>query len=471
MGWWEDIFRPINFGKPDEKKRQEIMKRGYGFSDRDQIGDLGRRSQYQKPSTSTRKMATSKPFKWPAGELSTQRTQNKPYVPDDQYLAAKARNNPQLNPPQSSLDMTPGGINAIPQGPPMGPSLMEQILDRLDDPYGGFKGTVDTSALDAALQSQLGQIGKVRANTNQNFTTSDRNLYAMHDAAKQEALTKGKAAFQDIGADQVAALRDTRQDAVGDLQAIKNEQNAKRVAMLKSLGIEQAGAVPTDSSELDQAIGSITSRGAAEEANASEDQGSNLAYNQTFANSVGQQGAQRRAELAQQLQGILGQLGQAEVEANQQYGLTKAQLTEQAKERDYNMWQQQRQFDAQQYNNLFNQKMQLDDQNFRREQTEYDRMLEQQKMQMQAPPEVPGFGGLAEDLLNNYSEPESQQAMSVLSEVLSSDYMNGIPEGYDRASILARRLRERGVNPVIASQLATNYSNLGNNNGFAPLPY
>jgi hypothetical protein len=135
------------------------------------------------------------------------------------------------------------------------------------------------------------------------------------------------------------------------------------------------------------------------------------------------------------------------------------------------MWQQQRQFDAQQYNNLFNQKMQLDDQNFRREQTEYDRMLEQQKMQMQAPPEVPGFGGLAEDLLNNYSEPESQQAMSVLSEVLSSDYMNGIPEGYDRASILARRLRERGVNPVIASQLATNYSNLGNNNGFAPLPY
>ena len=111
----------------------------------------------------------------------------------------------------------------------------------------------------------------------------------------------------------------------------------------------------------------------------------------------------------------------------------------------------------------------MDDQNFRREQAELDRQAAMAKAM--GPMEVPGFGGLAEDLLNTgYEEPDTQRAMQVLSEVLSSDYMNGIPEGYDRTSILARRLRENGINPVIATQLATNYGNLGNVNGYTPLP-
>ena len=467
MGWWEDLWRPINFGKPDEEKRKEVMNRGYGFSNKDQFGDLGKRSQYTPPAAKPKAAVSNKPFRWPAGELSTSsydESKRMRATPDDHYIAAKARMNPALNPPMESLDL--GG----PQGP-QGPSLMEQILDRLDDPYGGFKGNVDTSALDAALRAQLGQIGQVRGRTNENFRTSDANILGMHEAARNEALTKGKASYQDIGNDQLAALRGTRTDAVGDLQRMKAEDNAKRMAMLKNLGIEAAAAEPTDTSALDSAIASITNRGAAEETNASEDVATNLAYNSQFADSLGQAGVQRRSELNQQLQSILGQLGQAEVEANQRYGLTKAEMIEQAKQQDYQNWQQNRQFDQSMYNNLFGQKMQLDEQQWRREQADLDRQWEMQKAGMQAP-EVPGYGGLAEDLLNmGFPEEESTRAMQVLSQVLTSPYMEGIPEGYDKASVIARRLKENGIPEVIAAHVATNYSNLGNNNGFTPLPY
>lgn len=465
MGWWEDLWRPINFGKPDEEKRKQVMNRGYGFSNKDQMGDLYKRSQYTPPAAKPKTAVSNPNFRWPAGELSTSSYDESKRMnagPDDHYLAAKARMNPNLNPPLESL---------MPPQEDTGPSLMEQILDRLDNPYGGFKGNVDTSALDAALRAQLGQIGQVRNQTNQNFTTSDQNLLGMHEAARNEIMTKGKERVQDIGNDQLAGLRDIRGDVTSDLQSYKAADDARRMALIKNLGLDPKSALAPSATQdvYNQGIKNVAERGAAEETNASEDLATNLAYNNTVANSIGQQGAQRRAELTQQLQSILGQLGRAEVDANSQYGMAKNEMVQQAQQRDYDMWNQGRQFDLQRYNDLFGQKMQLDDQNFRREQAELDRQAAMAKAM--GPMEVPGFGGLAEDLLNTgYEEPDTQRAMQVLSEVLSSDYMNGIPEGYDRTSILARRLRENGINPVIATQLATNYGNLGNVNGYTPLP-
>jgi hypothetical protein len=282
----------------------------------------------------------------------------------------------------------------------------------------------------------------------------------MHGAARNEVLTQGKQRFEDISNDQLAGLKASRQETVGELQRYKDEENAKRMAMLKNLGIEASGATPSDTSAYDQGIASITNRSAAEQANAVGDKATNLAYNTTVANSIGQQGAQRRSELAQQLQGILGKLGMAETEANQQYNMQRAQMQGQSDQNAYDAWQNERKFNQQRYNDLFGQKMQMDEQAARQQQA---------MMKAGAGPEVLGYSGLAEDLLNTgFGEDESQRAMQVLSEILSSDYMKGIPEGYDKASILARRLRENQVNPVMASQLATNYSNLGNVNGYKP---
>lgn len=444
--WWGDLFKPL-----DENKRREVLNPGQGVP-KSIRPEMEPRFYDQHPNLDRPKQAVSNGgFKWPAGELSVgnydaQKQQAFGQVPDDMYAAQKARMNPRLNPPMEE--------------PQQGPSLMEQILDRLDDPYGGFKGNVDTSALDAALKSRLSAIGGVRNTTNQNFDISDQNLQSMHNAFKRDVETTGKAEFNDISNDQIAALTANRNEGVNQLQGLKNEENAKRMAMLKNLGIEASAATPTDTSAYDQGISSISSRGQAENANAIGDRATNLAYNQTLANSIGQQGVERRSDLTQQLQSILGQLGMAESEAQGQYAQGKAQMQQQAADRDYQMWNQNRQFDQSRYNDLFGQSQQL-------EERDYQRQQDLIKMAQQAPPKTFGFGGLAQDLVNTgYGQDESQRAMQILSQVLVSPEMQTIPTEADRTAYVAQLLKRGGVNDVMAAQLATNYRNLGSTSSY-----
>jgi hypothetical protein len=470
--WWENLFKPL-----DEKKRQEVLHPGNAFPkvDRDRLGPQFAR-QYnrpvprQTPSASVSRTPYSPTGSWSAEQgandfaKASRSYQQRTPPPDDMYAAAKARMNPSLNPPASSLDMTPGGINAIQQGPAE-KSLMEQILETLDDPYGGFKGQVDTSALDQALRSTLDQINQVRGRTNQNYQTSDRNLAGMFGAHEHDVRTTGKAAFEDISNDQIAGLNQVRQDTVGELQQYKDQENAKRMAMLKNLGIQASGATPSDTSAYDQGIASITNRSQAELANAQGDKAGNLAYNTTVANAIGQQGTQNRAELTQQLQSILGRLGMAETEANQQYGLQKSEMVNRAKEQDYNRWLQERQFNQSRYNDLFGQQQRLEDREWDMQRWQMEQMAKQNQM-----PEVQGFAGLAEDLVNTYNDPQSsQRAMQVLSQIVTSPDMGSIPEGWGKVEFIANRLKENGIPDMMALQLATNYGNLGNVNGYTPL--
>jgi hypothetical protein len=370
------------------------------------------------------------------------------------YTAQKARMNESLNPPSAA--------------PAQGPSLLEQLLNKIDDPYGGFHGKVDTSALDNAFRSALGQINTVRGNANQNFQTSDKNLLGMHEAARNDVLTNGKARFEDISNDQIQGLKQTRDESVGILNQQKAQDNARRMAMLKNLG-QEGLATNQDVMSNDpynKGIESIVSRDAAQLANAQGDKATNLAYNTTVANSIGQQGDQRRSELAQQLQGILGSLGRAEVDTNNQYAQQKAAMQAQAAQQDYAQWGDQRNFDRQRYNDLFGQKQQMEDRAY---QMARDQAMMQQKAASQP---VLGFGGLAEDLLNTgYDPQQSQQAMGALSQVIASPEMTALPQGSDRTNFIARRLKEQyGIPEVIATQLAVNYGNLGNVRGYTPTP-
>jgi hypothetical protein len=435
--WWEDLFKPL-----DEKKRQQVLHPGSGTLQMDRpANDAKFQREYNRPAPQS---AVKEPFTgWPAGNYAAQKAQAFGQVPDDMYAAKKAQMDPRLNPPMPEA--------------PQEPSLMEQLLDRLDDPYGGFKGNVDTSALDQALKSRLSAIGGIRTNANNNFSISDTNLMNMHDAMKHDVETRGKQTFQDISNDQIAGLQGNQDQAVQALNAQKAKENAERVAMLKNLGIEASGATPSDQGAYDQGISSIVQRGANERANATGDLSTNLAYNQTVANSIGQQGAERRAALTQQLQGILGQLGMAESEANSDYANAKAQMLQQAKDRDYDMWNQNRSFDRQRYNDMFQQGMALDDQAFQREQWQAQQAANMAKNM----PQPMGFTSLANDLVNTgFGQDETQHAMQILSQVLTSPEMQAVPQDANRAAYMASVLKRYGLNDVMAAQIATNYGNL-----------
>lgn len=441
--WWNQNFSPI-----DEKKRREVLHPGNGTLNIDRpSNDAKFERQYGRPAQPKAAVSQKTPFTgWPAGNYAAQKQQAFGQVPDDMYAAQKARMDPNLNPPLESLDMGPSE-----------PSMMEQLLDKLDDPYGGFNGKVDTSALDAALKSRLGAIAGIRTNTNNNFSVSDQNIANMHNAMKRDVETTGKAEFNDIANDQIAGLTSNRNEAVNFLNAQKAKENAERMAMLKNLGITASAGTPTDTSAYDQGISSIASRGAAETANAQGDRATNLAYNQTVANSIGQQGAERRAALTQQLQSILGQLGMAESEANSDYANGVAQMTQQAKDRDYDMWNQNRNYDRQRYNDMFQQGMALDDQAFQREQWQ----AQQQQAMMKNMPQPMGFTSLANDLVNTgFGQDEAQNAMQILSQVLTSPEMQAVPQDANRPAYMASVLKKYGMNDVMAAQVATNYANL-----------
>jgi len=140
-------------------------------------------------------------------------------------------------------------------------------------------------------------------------------------------------------------------------------------------------------------------------------------------------------------------------------------MVNRAKDQDYNRWLQERDFNRQRYNDLFGQNERLQDRAF-----DMQRMQMEQDAQASEIPEVQGFAGLAEDLVNTYNDPQSsQRAMQVLSQIVTSPDMGAITEGWGKVECIANRLKENGIPDMMALQLATNYGNLGNVNGYTPL--
>jgi hypothetical protein len=341
-------------------------------------------------------------------------------------------------------------------------SFMEQLLSGITEQYQPTPRP-DMSAqiaefragLDAALAARLGALGGIRNNAQESFNTSDRNLAAMFQQNANNIATQGSQRFSDITAGQKQGITQTRDDTINTLQGDRSKQMAERAEMLSRLGIQDAAAGPDIVSDtLSQGIQRAGDR-ANINLNMADTMGaSNQAYNQSVVNSVNQQGAERRAALTQQLQQIQNQLAMAEAEATAQTEQAKAngvlemqQAMASAPDNSYDV------FRDRQSNLMDIYKIMIDQQNQEAEQAD--------------PVQVRGFGGLAQDLLNsNVDQGTAAAYMNALSQVVSGEYMQGIhpDEGYDRASVIARRLKdEKGVPDPWATHLATNYANLGNN--------
>lgn len=336
---------------------------------------------------------------------------------------------------------------------PHKPDFFEQLMGEFQTQWGGVdKSKIDYSPLDNALKARMDAINGIRTQTNDNFQKSDGNLESMHNGFQNHIATDGAAAFNRIANTEKANLGQVNTDAQANLMKIKAEDMAKRQAMLQNLGIQESGATPDSSADvLTQTQGSIANRNEAEMVNAEQDRASSLAFNQGMAQSVGQQGVERRAALQQQLQGILGKLGMVEADAKSTDAQSRYELEQNQGNQQYQQYRDRQGFlqdtlgmmqdDAQKQAELY------------------------QKSQSQDPLEVSGFSGLAQDLLNTgYETPEIQNAMQQLAQVTATDYMKGVDPnaGYSQSAILNKILQQRGIDPMLAIQLATNYGNLGN---------
>lgn len=341
------------------------------------------------------------------------------------------------------------------------PDFFSELMNGLQSEWGGIdRSKIDFSPLDKALQARMDAIGGIRNTTNENYDKSDTNLESMHNGFKNHIETTGAQRFNQIHDTEKQNLTQINQDSQNRLAAMKAEDQAKRQAMLQNLGIQEAGAANDPSADiLSQTQGSIASRNEAEMVNAEQDRASSLAFNNGMAQSVGQQGVERRAALTQQLQGIMGKLGMAEADAKAQDAQSRFELEQNAGQQQYQQFRDRQGF--------------LQD-TLGMMQEDAQRMAELEAQQTEAAakaPKIGGFSGLAQDLLNTgYDTPEIQNALGQLAQVTATDYMKGVDPnaGYSEAAILNKVLQERGIDPMLAIQIATNYSNLGNTSSYQP---
>jgi hypothetical protein len=385
---------------------------------------------------------SSKPFKWPAGELAITAPKAAVRSTDDRRDDALARRG---NIPKGTIPN-----NTMPQMP-REKSVLEILMDRLNEEYEGpDPSQMDFSALDRALQGRLGQLTAARDQIRGNFDTSDKNLEGMHRAFENQVRTDDAARYNQISDQLKSNLTGNMNQGVGNLEAARAKAVAERQAMLQNLGIQAAGAAPDPGAEaLNQGINTMTSRNNINQNLADQQRATNLSYNNTVAQSIGQAGVQRRAALQNQLQGLLGKVAMAEAEAKAQNEVERQRSIGTQSDYAYKRWN--------------------DRQN--RTQDLFDTLAG-----IESRERIAGMGGegsrpqgmnsIAEQLAMSGIDPsEASNAVGILGRVLGGGNFlhnanrdsEGNEQPYDTTAVLAQKLQNEGLDPMTASQVAMLY--------------
>lgn len=360
--------------------------------------------------------------------------------------------NPSYNP-----NGTRQGADDIPEstyrdGPPP-PSLLETLLGHLQEQYQRpDPSQFDTSIIDNALKDKLGLIENLKAQTQGNFDKSDVALQGMHDAFKHSIETDSANRFNQIADQQKSMLGSDVQNTVNALTASREKATNERADMLQRLGIQAAGAaVDPGNTAMDRGIADAQAKGLTDQTLADNRRASDLALNNTMAQSVGMAGVQRRAALQNQLQAILGKADMAEMDAKSQSATAKANLINDAQGNMYKAFNDRQD----RYQKLFDTIL-------------HDNTLNS-RYQMQYGNNGAGGGGMGSlaNSLQGVDPEEAANGLAALSDILGNgNYLDGAngPNGttpYDRTAVLANKLvQDKHINPSVALQIATGYNKL-----------
>lgn len=337
--------------------------------------------------------------------------------------------------------------------------FFDDLLGKVTSDWSGVdKSKIDYSPLDAALKARMDALTGLGDKSQQNFNTSDANLESMHRGFQDHINTVGAGNYNSIADTQKANLLASNQQSQDYIQKIKNDDLAKRQAMIQNLGLPINGEDLAPDDVLGQAQASIASRNDANTANAEQDRASNLAFNQSVANSVGQQGVERRGDLAQQLQAILGKVDMAKADATSENAKERYQLEQSSGDKQFQQWMDQKGFFRDTLSGM------------EKDQADAAKAAADQKNAT-----ISGFAGIPQDLRNSgYNDSEIQQAMGALANVNASDEFNRDArsiEGNDKVHVYMKYLKEQGVPDALAFQAATNYVNLGSTSKYEASPY
>lgn len=343
------------------------------------------------------------------------------------------------------------GVAPTPKSP------LEIIMDQLNQTYHGpDPSKMDFSSLDKALSGRLGYINDAEKQIQGNFDKSDLAVQLMHDAFKHEVQTKDAARFNQISDTQESGLKHNLQDSTNNLAGQRDHYMAEKMAMLKNLG-QGAMAAGADKNEqsLNDGIATATKRNGIDMGIAEQGRATNQAYNVGVAQSIGQAGVQRRSELTRQLQGLLGKAEMAKSEARAQDQTSRQTAISQANDTGYKQWNDNQDRLQHMFDTLTNEGIQR------------DKMAQGSAVNPSAPK---GMNYIADQLGQSGMDPnKASQGIAALQDVLSSgNYLEGangsgsqagqVP--YDKTNIIIQKLRQRGVDPDVATAVGTLYGQM-----------
>lgn len=351
--------------------------------------------------------------------------------------------------------------NIVPQ--PHQQSILDQLYQQMTTPYKRPDASqYDFSPIDNALKGRLDLIDQLKNTTQGNFQKSDQATQDMHNQFVNQMNTEGVAGVNKIADTQKSNLTNDNNAAIAQLNAQKAADMSARTEMLNRLGIQGAGgAVDPNTATMDQGISTIAQRGAADQTMADNNRASNMQYNTVQANAMGAAGIQRREQLANQLQAILGKADMAKTDAQTQAAQQKAGMLNDSQGVSFQAYKDQ-QSRAQ---NLFDTLLRDQTQNNR-----YNMQYGPGSKYQQGASGTGGYQQIADDLSSTPGMDPDQAAhgMAALDDVLSNgNYLAGAQgqagtDPYDRTAVLAKALmdKDHSLSRGVATQIATNYGKI-----------
>lgn len=302
-------------------------------------------------------------------------------------------------------------------------SELKSALDRQFQPTGEYN-----SMIEQAYAGALSNIGKAKGDANANFEKSDAAINDMTQGHVHEIKTNDRAA---IGQN-ANQLTDEYSQIYGDgrkqLQADQANEMKIKAEAVSRLGLQESGMGEAGQTQQD-AITRMTQDETGAKAQASSYKAADLTRNTELAASQAGQGVERRSALHNQLQKILGSIGDSEASVNQSIGLAKLQGA-QAEKSDF---RQEQQFNLDSLN-------QLQDQNQKKSDSDRNYALELQKLQAKQD------GSASGDLQDNVGEAirsrgiDPQPYLDAYNEVLQQGYNQNV--NGDKNSFFSSRMKE-----------------------------
>lgn len=426
--FWSSLNRPIKVGPLDKGVQSQIAGQGYGFSNRDQMGDLYERNQAN--GVENARAEATRGFPAPQsksmGLIRSLDTSRLPGMSVDTSNGMTRQGNDPTNEREVSYE--------------------EKLLERkaqiemlMDTPYADDPEIA--AMIDEAYSGALANISKARDSANSNFQQSDANIAALTAGHVNTIKTDDLAAVNRIAGEYQGGLQKTFDTAKQGLESNRSAELAERTAMLQRLGIQEAGLGEAGKGET-EAISRMTEDQAGAMKQAQGYQAADQVRNTEQAQSQASAGVERRSALNSDLQKILGTIDNSETELRSNMNMDKLS----ARQKGLDTYNDQQRFNLDSLN-------QIDETLQNRADSDRDYDLELRKLAEKNSGSSGGvFDAVANDFRTRGLAPEEYE--QAYSQVASSATFNAAVDG-DKQLWMIRQMKKK--NPKLAENDIARY--------------